>query len=67
MSKIFEIVVFTASCKEYALPVIDAIDTHSTVSYKLWRKHCDLYNGSYIKDLSRLGRPLDKIVMIDNA
>lgn len=67
MSKLYEIVVFTASCKEYALPIIDLIDSNKAIKYKLHRDHCDIYHGNYIKDLSRLGRRLNKTVMIDNA
>jgi RNA polymerase II subunit A small phosphatase-like protein len=67
MSKIFEIVVFTASCKEYALPIIELIDTNSLVNFKLYRDHCDFYHGNYIKDLSRLGRNLNRTIMVDNA
>jgi carboxy-terminal domain RNA polymerase II polypeptide A small phosphatase len=67
MGKLYELVIFTASLKDYADPVIDIIDEHKLVSSRLFRSDCAYYNGSYIKNLSQLGRDLKKVIIIDNS
>lgn len=67
VSKLFEIVIYTASLKSYADPVIEFIDRSKVVSSRLFRTECLNYNGSYIKNLSQLGRDLKKVVIVDNS
>jgi RNA polymerase II subunit A small phosphatase-like protein len=68
VSQMFEVVVFTASLSEYADPVLDELDAENNlVHHRLFREHCSNTNGLFVKDLSLLGRPLQKIVIIDNS
>ncbi|OMJ78128.1 hypothetical protein SteCoe_22147 [Stentor coeruleus] len=67
MGKLFEVVIFTASLKAYADPVIDFIDKHHVVKSRLFRNDCINSNGSYIKNLSLLGRDLKKVIIVDNS
>jgi len=67
MSKLYEIVIFTASLGKYADPLLDILDKEKLISYRLFREHCTPYGSSYVKDLSRLGRDLDKIIIVDNS
>ncbi|OMH78749.1 hypothetical protein AX774_g1331 [Zancudomyces culisetae] len=67
MSKYYELVVFTASLSMYADPVLDLLDSARVVTHRLFRESCNLYNGNYVKDLSRLGRPLTSSIIIDNS
>ena len=63
----YEVVIFTASLREYADPVIEFIDHEKVVSSRLFRTECLSYNGFYIKNLSYLGRDLKKVVIVDNS
>jgi len=64
----FEVVVFTASMSEYASEVLDLIDpTGVLIHHRLFRQHCTNTNGLFIKDLGLLGRPLERVVIVDNS
>ena len=67
MSKIYEIIIFTASVEDYAKLLIDLIDTKNFFSYKLFREQCSFENNIYIKDLKKLGRDLKDVIIIDNS
>jgi RNA polymerase II subunit A small phosphatase-like protein len=36
------------------------------IDYRLYRYHTTRMRNKYIKDLNRLGRPLDKVIIVDN-
>ncbi|CAL6011365.1 Nuclear_LIM interactor-interacting factor [Hexamita inflata] len=68
----FELAIFTYSIKQYADKIIKIIDTHNLIKYKFYREHCvrNKINESQfviIKDLTRVGVPLDRILLIDNT
>lgn len=68
MTELFEVVVLTASLDVYADPVLDELDYDGYwVHHRLFRDSCANLNGSYIKDLSYLGRPLNSVIIIDNS
>jgi len=67
MGPYFEIVVFTASLSKYADPVLDLLDIHKVVKWRLFREACSNYKGNYVKDLNKLGRELKSTVIIDNS
>src|SRR5690606_1172155 len=65
---IFEVVAFTASLSAYANPVCDFLDPNGTIfRARLFREHCIYLKQSYVKDLQRMGRPLNRIAIIDNS
>ena len=66
LSKYCEIAIFTASTQNYADIVIDGLDCKDFIDYRLYRQHTTLMNGTNVKDLSKLGRDIDKIIIIDN-
>jgi len=64
----FEVVIFTASIRAYANPVMDYLDQFGTLfSIRLFREHCSYKDGSFFKDLSLLGRDLSQVVIVDNS
>jgi Dullard-like phosphatase family protein len=66
LSQYCEIAIFTASTQNYADIVIDGLDCKDLIDYRLYRQHTTLMNGVNVKDLSKLGRDMDKIIIIDN-
>ena len=67
VGKLYEVVLFTASLSKYADPVTDLLDPDGVCRFRLFREHCVFHRGSYVKDLSRLGRPLDQTIIVDNS
>ncbi|EKF31076.1 hypothetical protein MOQ_005093 [Trypanosoma cruzi marinkellei] len=65
---LFEVVIFTASVSMYCNPVMDAVDPEGILgSLRLYREHCSILNGAYVKDLSLLGRELSQVAIVDNS
>lgn len=62
----YEVIVFTAALPNYANAVIDIIDPSGVIKHRLFREHCVLQEGEYVKDLSKLGRDLKSTMIIDN-
>lgn len=70
VSKWYDIMIFTASMKEYADPVIDWLESSMNEKFKdrFYRNDCILRDGvGYIKDLSTLGKQLSEIIIMDNS
>ena len=67
VSNLFEVVIFTASIPQYALQVIDIIDVDKNIKHKLTRDHCAYLNGIYIKELKKLNRDLNDLIILDNS
>ncbi|KAG7240548.1 hypothetical protein INR49_026832 [Caranx melampygus] len=67
MGEMFECVLFTASLAKYADPVSDLLDKWGAFRSRLFRESCVFHKGNYVKDLSRLGRDLNKVIIIDNS
>jgi len=65
--QLFEVVVFTASLAKYADPLLDLLDVHKVIDHRLFRESCTPHCGIYVKDLFRMGRPLEEIIIIDNS
>lgn len=67
VGRLFEVIVYTASLAKYADPLLDQLDVHNVVHGRLFREHCTQYQGNFVKDLTRLGRPLSQTIIIDNS
>ena len=67
IGKYYEIIIFTAATQDYADLLIDAIEDNKIYfDYRLYRQHTIIIENDFVKDLTRLGRPIDKIIIVDN-
>ena len=67
VGRFYEIVIFTAATQEYADTLIDEIEEDKIYfDYRLYRQHTIIINNEFVKDLRRIGRPLDKMIIVDN-
>ena len=67
VKKYYEIIVFTSATKEYADSIENEIENEiKYFDYRLYRQHAIIYDNYLVKDISRIGRPLEKIIIIDN-
>jgi CTD small phosphatase-like protein 2 len=63
----YELVIFTAGTHEYADPLLDIIEKNKKIFAKrLYRQHTVFVDNIFVKDLTKLGRDLSKIIIIDN-
>jgi Dullard-like phosphatase family protein len=64
----YEIITFTAATKNYADPILDAIEIEKGkyFNYRLYRNHCSIINNVIVKDISLIGRNISKIIIVDN-
>jgi len=67
MGQLYECILFTASLAKYADPVSDLLDKWGVFRGRLFREACVYYRGNYVKDLSKLGRDIDQVLILDNS
>ena len=61
----FEIVVYTAESGMNVFPILEVLDKNNYISYKLVRDSTNFMDGHHVKDLNRLNRDLNKVIVID--
>lgn len=48
--------------------ILDCLDRDKKyIKHRLYRQHISFYSGGFVKDISRVGRDLTKIIIIDNT
>ena len=69
MAQFYEVVIFTAGTKDYAdwaLAHLHNQAAYHFIDHRLYRDHTIQCMDVFIKDLSQLGRQLDKTIIVDN-
>ena len=67
MKKIYELVLFSYATYEYIEKILKIIESKEKFfDYILDRRHITYENGSYIKNISLIGRELKNIIIIDD-
>ena len=67
VGKFYELMVFTAATQDYGDLLIDAIEENKVYfEHRFYRQHTIIIGNDFVKDLRRIGRPLDKIIIVDN-
>ena len=67
MTRLYEMVIYTASLSKYADPLVTMLDPEGFCAYRLFREHCTLVNNAFVKDLTRLGRNMEDVIIVDNS
>ena len=64
---IFWYISFSKLSRNYSSIIIDQIEENRKLfDYNLYREHCSLIGRKFVKDISRIGRDMKKIIMIDD-
>ena len=67
VGKYYELIIFTAATQDYGDLLIDAIEEDEVYfEHRFYRQHTIIIGNDFVKDLNRIGRPLDKIIIVDN-
>ena len=66
VKEFYEIILFTEASEAYTGLIMEAFNKKNYFDYKLFRQHTIIIGQDFVKDLQRIGRPLDRIIIIDN-
>jgi Dullard-like phosphatase family protein len=67
MKKIYEIILFTFSPKDYADAIVDVIEKDEKYfEHKLYVQHASYNNGKFVKDINDLGRDIKSTIIIED-
>lgn len=64
LAQYFELVVYTSQLPTYADPILDRLDPHRMIQYRLYRDSTRYVDGKHVRDLSKLNRDLKQVLMI---
>ena len=67
ISEFYELIVFNEGERQYTDLLIDSLEENKIYfEHRFYREHIVIVNNDIVKDLVRIGRNLDKILIIDN-
>ena len=63
----YELIIFTSATEAYANSVIEAIEQNKKYfDFVFYRQHTIIIGNDFVKDLTRIGRPLNSTIIVDN-
>ncbi|KAL1790790.1 mitochondrial import inner membrane translocase subunit TIM50 [Sigmodon hispidus] len=65
LAPLYEIVIFTSETGMTAFPLIDSVDPHGFISYRLFRDATRYMEGHHVKDISCLNWDPARVVVMD--
>ena len=67
VGKYYELILFTGSSENYTKSIVEALERKKKYfDFIFYRQYLVKCGDCYIKDLSKIGRPLDSTIIIDN-
>ena len=64
---IFELVSFSLESKEFSDVILNEIEKNKKYfDFNLYKDHATLYGNRFVKDLTKLGRDIRKIIIVDD-
>ena len=64
---IYELVSFTTETKEYSDMILNEIEKNKKYfDYNLYTEHLTLYGNKFVKDITKLGRDIKKVIIVDD-
>ena len=67
MGHYYELIVWTSGTEAYANSLIDAIESEKQYfDYVFFREHAIIIGDDFVKDLNRIGRSLDRVIIVDD-
>ena len=66
LAQYYEIVLYSPSIDGVADPVVTNLDKDGCILHRLYRDATYYHNGVHVKDLKRLNRPLNRMIVIDD-
>ena len=67
MKKYFELIIFSLFLQKNADYIINTIEKKQKYfEYRLYLQHAIIIENEFVKELKRIGRPLDKVIIVDN-
>ena len=63
----YELITFTSASREYAQPIINEIELKNKYfDYTFFREHSVISGNDFVKDISKIGRDMKRIIIVDN-
>jgi mitochondrial import inner membrane translocase subunit TIM50 len=66
MAEYYEIVLYSPSIDGVADPAVTSLDKAGCIMHRLYRDATHYHNGTHVKDLNRLNRDINRIVLLDD-
>jgi len=66
MAQYYEIVLYSPSIDGIADPVVNELDKQGCIMHRIYRDGTYYHNGIHVKDLNKLNRNIDRMIVIDD-